>query len=98
MEKGAKGKLEIFEADLLKEGSFDKAMLNCELVMHTASPFFIQGVKDPEKELIEPAKKGTRNVLESAIGTRSVKRVVLSVAWLLFMATISIAKKHPMAF
>ncbi len=78
MATGAKGKLEVFEADLLRDGSFDKAMQNCELVMHTASPFFIQGVKDPEKELIEPAKKGTRNVLESSNRTSSVKRVVVT--------------------
>lgn len=72
------GKLEVFEADLLKDGSFEKAMQNCELVMHTASPFFIQGIKDPKKELIEPAKQGTRNVLETANKVTSVKRVLVT--------------------
>lgn len=76
--KKANGALEVFEADLMNEGSFDKAMQNCELVMHTASPFFIQGIKDAQKELIEPAKKGTRNVLESANRTASVKRVIVT--------------------
>lgn len=76
--KKANGKLEVFEADLLKEGSFEKAMQNCELLMHTASPFFIQGIQDPQKELIEPAKQGTRNVLESANKTLSVKRVIVT--------------------
>jgi dihydroflavonol-4-reductase len=52
-------------------------MKGCELVFHTASPFTID-VKDPVKELIEPAKLGTRNVLETANATPSVKRVVVT--------------------
>ena len=47
------------------------------MVFHTASPF-IASVKDPQKELIDPAKLGTRNVLEQANKTDSVKRVVLT--------------------
>lgn len=34
------GKLELHEADLLKEGSFDDAVKGAHLVFHTASPFF----------------------------------------------------------
>ncbi len=34
--------------------------------------------KDPQKELIEPAQLGTRNVLEQANRTESVERVVLT--------------------
>ena len=74
----SKGKLEIFEADLLKESSFDTAMKNCELVIHTASPFQISGLKDPQKQLIEPALQGTGNVLNTVNRTDSVKRVVLT--------------------
>lgn len=74
----APGALQLFEADLLHPGSFQKAMEGCELVLHTASPFFIQGVKDPKKELVEPALQGTRNVLETANQTPTVKRVVLT--------------------
>ncbi|MCF8369157.1 MAG: aldehyde reductase [Bacteroidales bacterium] len=76
--KKSKGDLKIFEADLLKVGGFDEATAGCELVMHTASPFFINGLKDARKELIEPAKSGTRNVLESANRSKTVKRVVLT--------------------
>ena len=72
------GKLTIFEADLLKMGSFEEAMRDCELVFHTASPFMISGIKDAQKQLIEPALNGTRNVLNSAKETPSVKRVVLT--------------------
>ena len=39
--KNNKGKVILFETDLLKEGSYDKAMNGCELVFHTASPFNI---------------------------------------------------------
>ncbi len=74
----SKGTLTFFEADLLKRGSFTKAMDGCELVIHTASPFKISGLKNAQKELVEPALEGTRNVLESVNSTESVKRVVLT--------------------
>jgi len=70
--------LTIFEADLLKPGSFDELVKDCELVIHTASPFKIAGVKNFRKEVIEPALEGTRNVLGSVNRTDSVKRVVLT--------------------
>ena len=73
--KNTKGELKLFQADLLIPGSYEEAMKGCELVYHTASPF-ITDVKDPQKELIEPAVKGTENVLLSACKTPSVKRVV----------------------
>jgi len=74
----SKGVLQFFEADLLHPGSFSEAMKGCELVIHTASPFIISGVKNAQKELIEPALEGTRNVLDSVNKTESVKRVVLT--------------------
>jgi nucleoside-diphosphate-sugar epimerase len=74
--KASAGKLKLFKADILDPGSFDKPMQGCELVMHTASPFFITRAKNPEEELIRPAKEGTRNVLEAAKRTPSLKRVV----------------------
>ena len=72
------GKLELFNADLLNDGDFDAPMKGCDIVFHTASPFIVRGLKDPQKELIEPALKGTRNVLEAVNRTESVKRVVLT--------------------
>ena len=72
------GKLKLFRADLLDFGSFDKPMEGCELVMHIASPFFLTRAKNPEEELIRPAKEGTRDVLEAAKRTPTVKRVVLT--------------------
>ncbi len=76
--KESAGKLKLFKSDLLDTGSFDEPMQGCELVIHTASPFFISGIKNPEEELIRPAKEGTRNVLESAKRNPTVQRVVLT--------------------
>jgi nucleoside-diphosphate-sugar epimerase len=76
--RGSTGKLKLFKADLLDFGSFDEPMQGCELVMHTASPFFITKIKNPEEELLRPAKEGTRNVLEAVKRTPTVKRVVLT--------------------
>lgn len=74
---GAPGKIKYFKSDLLHPGSYAKAMEGCELVFHTASPFALD-VKDAVKDLIEPAQLGTRNVLEQANQTPSVKRVVVT--------------------
>ncbi len=71
------GSIRYFKTDLLNQGSYAEAMADCELVFHTASPFTID-VHDPVKELIEPAKLGTRNVLEQANQTPSVKRAVVT--------------------
>lgn len=71
------GDIKYFKSDLLVEGSYTEAMKGCELVFHTASPF-TNDVKDPQKELIEPAVKGTKNVLNTANATGSVKRVVVT--------------------
>ncbi|KAF5471189.1 hypothetical protein F2P56_011645 [Juglans regia] len=74
---GAKERLHLFKANLLEEGSFNAAIQGCEGVFHTASPFY-HDVKDPEAELLDPAVKGTLNVLNSCTKSASVKRVVLT--------------------
>ena len=73
----SKGSLVFFKADLLTPGAYTEGMKGCELVYHTASPF-ISEVKDPQKELIEPAEKGTENVLNSANEVDSVRRVIVT--------------------
>ncbi len=77
MAKTAPGEIKLFKADLLDEGSYADAMTGCATVFHTASPF-INAVNDPQKELVDPAKLGTRNVLEQANRAASVRRVVLT--------------------
>lgn len=76
--EGARGTLTLFKADLLTAGSFDVAMQGCSLVMHTASPFVLEGYTDANEALVRPALEGTRNVLEAVNRTESVKRVVLT--------------------
>jgi nucleoside-diphosphate-sugar epimerase len=73
----SKGELVLFQADLLKNGDYKAAMEGCEVVFHTASPFTLE-VKDPQKELVDPALLGTENILRSANEVETVKRVVLT--------------------
>jgi nucleoside-diphosphate-sugar epimerase len=73
---GAKDRLHFFKASLLEEGSFDAAVDGCETVFHTASPFY-HNVKDPKAELLDPAVKGTLNVLGSC-KKASIKKVVVT--------------------
>lgn len=78
--KGTKGRLKFFKADLLEEGSYLESMKGCSVVFHTASPFVVSvvGHDNIQKQLIDPAVKGTSNVLTSVAQTKSVKRVVLT--------------------
>jgi nucleoside-diphosphate-sugar epimerase len=68
------GRLTLAKADLLDDGAFDAPMRGCELVVHNASPFIIGGIKDPDRQLVQPALTGTRNVLSAVDRAPSVKR------------------------
>lgn len=69
--------LELFQAELMTAGSFRAAMRGCTTVFHTASPFTMR-VANPQRDLIEPAVKGTQNVLQCANQIESIQRVVLT--------------------
>jgi dihydroflavonol-4-reductase len=72
-------RLRLFEADLLKPGSFDAAMAGCEVVHHVASPFLMpEKIRDGRKQMLEPALNGTRNVLDNVNRCPSVRRVVMT--------------------
>lgn len=71
------GSIVFFKADLLDPGSYGEAMKGCGVVFHTASPF-TSDFDDAQRDLVDPAVKGTRNVLESANETEGVKRVVVT--------------------
>lgn len=75
--EGSPGNIRYFKSDLLDPGSYAEAMEGCQLVYHTASPFTVN-VSDPQKELVDPAQLGTRNVLGQASQTDSVRRVVVT--------------------
>lgn len=73
------GKLTLFEADLLVAGSFEPPMKGCSVVYHIASPFFIENkIRDGQKEVVEPALKGTQHVLDAVQKCETVKLVVLT--------------------
>jgi nucleoside-diphosphate-sugar epimerase len=77
MASKSSGAIRYFKADLLKPGAYAEAMEGCGVVFHTASPF-TRAIKDPQKELVDPALLGTRNVLETANQTVTVERIVLT--------------------
>lgn len=74
---GAAERLELVEADLTAPGSFDAPAAGCDVVMHTASPYVIS-VSDPQRDLVDPAVNGTRDVLQAARRAGSIRRVVLT--------------------
>lgn len=71
------GTLTLRAADLLQPDSFAPAFEGCEVVIHTASPFHLQA-RDPQASLVDPALRGTENVLEAVSQTNTVRRVVLT--------------------
>jgi dihydroflavonol-4-reductase len=74
---GAPERLELVEADLLDPPSLNRAVAGCELVMHTASPYFMT-YRDAQKELVDPAVNGTRDTLAACKAAGTVKRVVVT--------------------
>ncbi len=77
IENKTDGKLEFWQADLLTEGAFEKPAEGCSAIIHMASPFTLR-YKDAQKELINPALNGTRNVLNAATKSSTVKKVILT--------------------
>jgi dihydroflavonol-4-reductase len=61
----------------MTEGAFDDAIAGCEHVYHIASAVFLTA-RDPQKEIVEPAVEGTKNVFASIAAAGTVKRVGLT--------------------
>ena len=70
-------RLELVEADLRDPGGFDVAVRGATCVMHTASPYMLT-VKDPQRDLVEPAVAGTRHVLRACAAEPGITRVVVT--------------------
>ncbi|GLT80728.1 hypothetical protein SLA2020_521520 [Shorea laevis] len=75
--EGAKERLRLFQMDLLDYQSIVAAISGCAGVFHLASPCSVDEVQDPQKEFLDPAVKGTVNVL-SAAKELGVGRVVVT--------------------
>uniref|UniRef100_A0A0E0B4R2 NAD-dependent epimerase/dehydratase domain-containing protein n=1 Tax=Oryza glumipatula TaxID=40148 RepID=A0A0E0B4R2_9ORYZ len=66
--------LQLFKADVLDGGSLTAAFAGCEGVFHPATPV----PEEQMKEMMAPAVKGTRNVLEACSAAGVQKLVVVS--------------------
>ncbi|MGW5655178.1 NAD-dependent epimerase/dehydratase family protein [Streptomyces humi] len=73
------GRLALFRADLLADGSFDEAFRGCATVFHVASPFLMpERIEDGQRDVVDPAFLGTRNVLGSVARTPEVTTLVFT--------------------
>ncbi|GLC45512.1 hypothetical protein PLESTF_001109200 [Pleodorina starrii] len=89
---GAPKRLRLFQADLMKPGSYDEAVAGCDYVIHTASPFAL--LVDPKRvaeELVEPAVRGVENVIAAVNKSETVRRVVMTSS---IAATYSTPRDH----
>ncbi|XP_038980877.1 phenylacetaldehyde reductase isoform X2 [Phoenix dactylifera] len=77
MEGAEASRLRLFQIDLLDPASIHAAIRGAVGVFHLASPCIVDRVHDPERELLDPAVKGTLNVLRAAKES-GVKRVVVT--------------------
>ncbi|XP_020102658.1 dihydroflavonol 4-reductase isoform X3 [Ananas comosus] len=77
-------RLSVFRADLREEGSFDEAVRGCVALFHVAASMDFdasaqQNIEDRVRsEILEPAVRGTINVLQACIRSETVKRVVFT--------------------
>ncbi|MEN9289819.1 MAG: hypothetical protein RL317_1442, partial [Pseudomonadota bacterium] len=69
--------LELVSADLNDAGAFSNYTEDVDYVIHTASPFVID-VEDVDRDLVQPAVRGTLSALEAAAKSSRVKRVILT--------------------
>ncbi|KAL0460185.1 UNVERIFIED_CONTAM: Cinnamoyl-CoA reductase 1 [Sesamum latifolium] len=75
--EGAESRLRLFQMDLLDYDSIVPAVTGATGVFHVASPCIVDEVDDPQRELLDPAIKGTINVLTAA-KELGVRRVVVT--------------------
>jgi nucleoside-diphosphate-sugar epimerase len=59
----------------MDRASLDEPARGCRHVIHIASPVLLTA-KDPQRQIVDVAVKGTRNVLEAARDAKSVRRFV----------------------
>jgi nucleoside-diphosphate-sugar epimerase len=72
------GAIQLFEADLQQPKAFHEALAGVQAVIHSASPFKVQGIKSAQHDLLDPAVKGTENLLTALNDFPEIKKVVLT--------------------
>ena len=68
--------LEFCKLDLLSDKGWNEAAMDCDYMLHLASPFIIGEPKN-EDELIVPAREGTMRAMNAAKKS-NIKKVVLT--------------------
>lgn len=63
--------------DMQEPGAYDNAVLDVDIVFHTASPFNFT-FKDNEKDMLLPARNGALSILRSAEKVQNVQKVIFT--------------------
>ena len=63
--------------DITVEGAFDNSLKDVTYIEHIASPL-PQPTDNPERDIIAPAIHGTTSILNSALRTPSIRRIVIT--------------------
>ncbi len=74
---GATERLELAAGDLEREGSFDEALKGSSYLIHTASAVTL-AAKDPQREIVDVAVNGAKNVVRAAIASGTNRRIVMT--------------------
>ena len=74
---GGAERLELVRGDLEDPASFEAALRGVDAVIHTASAVTLTA-KDPQREIVDVAVEGAKNVVRAAKATSTVTRVVMT--------------------
>ena len=75
----AKDHLTLLKADLLGgPEAFTDCVQGADVLFHTASPFATTNIKDPMKDLVEPALRGTEAAVGAALQSSTVQKIILT--------------------
>ncbi|MFN3181872.1 MAG: NAD-dependent epimerase/dehydratase family protein [Nannocystaceae bacterium] len=70
-------RLELVAADLMKKGDFHEPVAGCKAVVHAASSVRLNA-KDPQRDIVDVAVEGTRNVFEAIDAAQGIHTVVVT--------------------
>lgn len=73
--KGYSGSVELYEANLLNDGSYDEPFAGCSALLHVGTAMGYNGANNP-RQVYDGAVKGTTNVLNSVKKAGTIKRVI----------------------